>query len=180
MKLSGLEAGNAATVLVVCDVNGVGDRRRVQGTLIGQAGLERDRGLGVDLGPCGVGALGCNGIRNETFPRVRCVVRGQETLRRVAGRHIKRRGVDGCEGPFDQTGLLIELSVDVHVNAGCAAGVDARLVRFQAGRHRVELPAEAEIAELEGAPIEVRIELLGDFDDLHGAGAEGLFSKLMA
>ena len=66
----------------------------------------------------------------------------------------------------DHTGLLIERSVDVHINAGRAAGVDARLVRFQAGRHRVELPAEAEIAELEGAPIEVRIELLGDLDDL--------------
>ena len=64
--------------------------------------------------------------------------------------------------------MLIELSVDVHINAGRAAGVDARVVRFQAGRHLVDLPAESEIAELEGAPIEVRIELLGDLDDLRG------------
>ena len=91
---------------------------------------------------------------------------GRKPSCRVAGRHIERRGVDGCEGPRYHTGLLIERSAHVHIDAGRAAGVDARLVRFQAGRHRVELPAEAEIAELEGAPIEVRIELLGDLDDL--------------
>ena len=56
VKLAGLKAGRAVTLLVGgAGVDGVDDRRRVQGALIGQAGLEDDRGLGVDHGARGVG-----------------------------------------------------------------------------------------------------------------------------
>ncbi len=53
-----------------------------------------------------------------------------------------------------------------------------RAVGAQAGRHDDLDVAEAEIAELEGAPVEVGIEGFGDLDDLGGGRGAGLVLKL--
>ena len=59
-----------------------------------------------------------------------------------------------------------------------ARGVDAGAVVVPAGRDADRGVAEAEIAELERAPIQVRIELLGDDDELGRGGGRGLVFKI--
>src|SRR5262249_6765935 len=96
------------------------------------------------------------------------VVGGQKAFDHVADWLIERGRIDGREGPGDDAGQPIKAGAHVHVNAERLAGIHAGAVVLPAGRDRYREIAEAEGAQLEGAPVQVGVELLCNGDDLSG------------
>src|SRR5262249_8838293 len=72
--------------------------------------------------------------------------------------------IGGAERPGDGAGLRVEAGRDVYAERGAVRvrRVDAGLEGLQAGRHGDDRRAEADVAELERGPVEVRVEGLGD------------------
>ena len=87
---------------------------------------------------------------------------------------VERRRVERCERDREQAGAQVQAGVDVDIDAERGRRVDPRAVRGQARRHVDDVAAEADRAELERAPIQVRAELLGD-DDVVRGDLGGLF-----
>jgi hypothetical protein len=74
--------------------------------------------------------------------------------------------IDGGKLPGDVAARRIEGRGNIHEQADRAAGIDARVVHLPASRDMDNEVAEGEIAELERGPVEFRIQLFGDDDDL--------------
>ena len=120
----------------------------------------------------GQAGLGLDGVLDEALADAARVVGRQEAVedarRGLAGERVERD-----EGDGQQSGLDVEVQRDQHVQ-GRAVGVlvaDGGLVLRQPGGNGDVDRAEAERAELEGGPVEVRVELLGDGDVLGGGAA---------
>jgi hypothetical protein len=104
-------------------------------------------------------------------------VRRQQTDPWIHGQ-VKRLRVQRGEGPGDQAGLQVEQAghIDDYTERGGGGhtGAEGRAT----GGHRNDHAAEAHVAELEGAPVQVWIELFGDDDRLRRRRGRGFVFKV--
>ena len=149
-------------------VDRVGDLRRGDRGV----GVEDDARLGVERRAGGEAGLGLDRVVDIALAVGRIGVGRQEADERVRGR-VERRRVERRERDREQAGAQVQARVDVDVDAERGRRIDSRAVGRQARRHIDDVAAEPDRAELEGAPVEVRAELLGD-DDVVGGDLGGL------
>ena len=117
--------------------------------------------------------LGLDRVGDEAFAAAGGIVGGQEAGQRV-GRHVEGRRVERGEGPGDQAGLEVDACRDVDQDAERRRRIDPGAVGGESLRDLDEGRAKADLAELEGVPVEVGVELFGDRDDLCRRGGGGL------
>ena len=123
--------------------------------------------MGVDRRAGREGGPGPNPVAGEAFALGRVPVRRQEAGLDGGGRLAGRR-VDRGEAPRRDASRQVDASSHVHELAPDCGIVHARAVEAAAGRYLDPQIAEPEIAQLEGAPVEVRGELLCDRDAHRG------------
>ena len=129
--------------------------------------IENNAGLAGDLRTRGQAGLRVNGIAHQARPVKVGIVGRQKTSRRV-GHFLTRDRVNGCHGPGNDARVGIESGGDID-RVGIGGYIDLRGVILQAGRHLDFDVVEIDVLKLEGAPVEVGRELVGD-DDLHCRG----------
>ena len=102
---------------------------------------------------------------------------GAVLRRQEPGQHVGRQlgvRVDALERGVDLPGGGVDAGLDVHVERLAVVGHrDGRLVVLAAGRDRQDRVAPADAGELEGAPVQVGVELVGDRDGLGRGGGRG-------
>jgi hypothetical protein len=119
------------------------------------------------------GCVSCfrlDGVAHESFSVGRGAVRRQDAFEDIATRQVLGGGLDGRERPGDQAGLQVQAGPDIDVNTQRGGGVNPSAIAGQALGNGDREIGEADGAELEGVPIEVRVELLGDRDDFRWGG----------
>ena len=93
-------------------------------------------------------------------------------------RQIEGGRIDGGEGPGDDARGEVETGSDINKQPESRTKVDPGAIEAQTLRNLNVDSAEAEIAELEGAPVEIGIERFGDLDNLGRRGRGGFVLEL--
>ena len=147
----------------------------MNGGIDGIVGVEDNTGFGCKFCACCQVRFRFNLVANKAFTIVGGIISWQEACIYIGGK-LTCDWIDGGECPGDLTCGFIQVGSKIDEVTNGVFGINSGAVILEAiGNVDVEV-AEAKVAELEGVPVEVGVELLSDsYENGGGSSVGGIF-----